>query len=117
MDLSAFTNDPVGWLNLTIQVLLPIIVGLVTTRVTAPGVKAVLLLALTGVNQFVTEALRAADGSDIFDWRTALWGLVIGFGISVISHFGLLKPTNATGSGSWAESSGVKARTNPYPLR
>jgi uncharacterized membrane protein YedE/YeeE len=78
------------WLGLAISVVLPVLVGLVTTRVTSAGVKAVLLLLLTAVNGFLVELSQAGDGYSI-GTAVVLWG--VSFGIGVLIHFGLYKPT------------------------
>ncbi|MFD1274825.1 hypothetical protein ACFQ51_34630 [Streptomyces kaempferi] len=52
------------WLGLLVSVVLPVLVGLVTTRVTNAGVKATLLLALSIITGFVTEyAARTTPGT------------------------------------------------------
>lgn len=86
-----FTADWHGLLALAIQFLLPLLVGLVTTRVTGSGVKAVLLAALSAVAQFLL-ALSAVGG---FDLKQAAFSAVVGFAFSVAIHFGLWKPTGA----------------------
>lgn len=77
------------WLGLLTSVLLPVLVGLVTTRVTASGWKAVDLLALSTVNGFVVEWANASAG---WSWGTAAVLSLISFGTGVLSHFGLYKP-------------------------
>ncbi|MFD3917296.1 hypothetical protein [Streptomyces sp. NPDC058603] len=84
------TLDTAYWLGLLTSVALPVLVGLVTTRVTHAGVKAVLLLALTAANGFLVEL--AAAGPD-YDIGTATVLTLVSFGTAVLSHFGLWKPT------------------------
>jgi hypothetical protein len=84
-----FTATWSGLLALLIQFVLPILVGLVTTRLTHPGIKAVLLLLLSAVSQFLLEL--SSPGS--FDLKQALFSAGIGFVIAVAAHFGLWKPT------------------------
>lgn len=87
--------DTAYWLGLLISVVLPVLVGLVTTRVTSPGVKAVLLLALTALNGFLVE-LAGPHGDDYsVGSAVLLWG--ISFATGVLSHFGLWKPTGVSG--------------------
>lgn len=100
-----YTMDKAGIIALVIQVVLPLIVGLVTRRMTHPGVKAVLLLALTAVTQLFTQWLDAINTSAVWDWKTVVWGIVLGFVISVVTHFGLWKPTTVAAA---AQNSGVK---------
>lgn len=83
------------WLGLLISVVLPVLVGLVTTRVTHAGVKAVLLLALTAANGFLVEL--AGPHPDGWDLGTAVVLTLVSFGTAVLSHFGLWKPTGVAG--------------------
>lgn len=91
------------WLGLAISVVLPVLVGLVTTRVTHAGAKAVLLLALTAVNGFLVELQAGGDG---YDLGTAVVLTLVSFGTAVLSHFGLWKPTGVSGK---AQDSLVKS--------
>lgn len=83
------------WLGLLTSVVLPVLVGLVTTRVTSAGIKAVLLLALSGVNGFVIE--YAGPHPSGYSVATAAVLALITFGIAVLAHFGLLKPAGVSG--------------------
>ena len=53
--------DSAYWLGLLVSVGLPVAVGLVTTRVTSAGAKAVLLLALSTANGFLVELAGPHD--------------------------------------------------------
>lgn len=86
--------DTAYWLGLAISVVLPVLVGLVTTRVTSAGAKAVLLLLLTALNGFLVELSQADDGYSI-STAIILWGA--SFAIGVLTHFGLYKPTGISG--------------------
>ncbi|MEY9837455.1 hypothetical protein [Streptacidiphilus sp. EB103A] len=83
------TLDLAYWLGLVTAVILPVLVGLVTTKVTSSGIKAVLLLALSTANGFVLEV---ADHPSGFRLGTAAILSVVTFGTGVLSHFGLWKP-------------------------
>lgn len=83
--------DTAYWLGLLISVVLPVLVGLVTTRVTNASVKAVLLLALTGANGFLVELAGPHDAG--YSVGSALILTLVSFGTAVLSHFGLWKPT------------------------
>lgn len=87
--------DSAYWLGLLISVILPLLVGLVTTRVTNASVKAVLLLALTAVTGFVVEL--AAPHPDGYSVGSAVILWAVSFGTGVLSHFGLWKPTGVSG--------------------
>ncbi|RSS59776.1 hypothetical protein [Streptomyces sp. WAC01280] len=97
--------DRAYWLGLLISVVLPVLVGLVTTRVTHAGTKAVLLLALSVLNGFLVELAAPGPG-----WHagTAAVLALVSFATGVLSHFGLWKPTGLAGK---AQDSLVTART------
>jgi hypothetical protein len=83
--------DKAYWLGLLVSVVLPVLVGLVTTRVTSAGVKAVLLLALSTANGFLVELAGPHDAG--YSWQTAAVLALVSFATGVLAHFGLLKPT------------------------
>lgn len=83
--------DTAYWLGLVVSVVLPVLVGLVTTRVTNASVKAVLLLALTAANGFLVELAGPHDAG--YSVGSALILTLVSFGTAVLSHFGLWKPT------------------------
>ncbi|MDX2513820.1 hypothetical protein PV355_01395 [Streptomyces stelliscabiei] len=95
--------DQAYWLGLLVSVILPVFVGLVTTRVTHAGVKAVLLLALSGADGFVVEYVAGGPGYDV---GTAAVLALVAFATGVLSHFGLWKPVGVAGR---AQDSLVKA--------
>lgn len=99
------TLDGAYWLGLAISVVLPVLVGLVTTRVTHPGTKAVALLALSALNGFLIELSNADDGYNLGSAAT-LWA--VSFATGVLAHFGLWKPT---GVASKAQNLGAKPAT------
>jgi hypothetical protein len=92
------------WLGLVISLVLPVVVGLVTTRVTHAGVKAVLLLALAALTGFLVEAQAGGPG---YDWETGAVLWLVSFATAVASHFGLWKPSGVSGA---AQDVGVPRR-------
>ena len=96
--------DSAYWLGLVISVVLPVLVGLVTTRVTNAGVKAVLLLALSTLNGFLVELAGPHDAG--YSWQTAAVLALVSFATGVLAHFGLWKPTGVSGK---AQDSLVKS--------
>lgn len=86
--------DQAYWVGLAISVVLPVLVGLVTTRVTHEGVKAVLLLALSGLDGFLVEYVAGGPGYDV---GTAAVLAMVAFATGVLSHFGLWKPVGVAG--------------------
>ncbi|WP_434593222.1 hypothetical protein [Streptomyces sp. A5-4] len=91
--MNSTTLDAAYWYALLISFVLPVIVGLVTTRVTHAGTKAVLLLALVAVESFIVELTAGGPGWDI---GSALVLTLVSFVMAVAAHFGLWKPTGVT---------------------
>lgn len=87
--------DAAYWLGLVISVVLPVLVGLVTTRVTSAGLKSVLLLALSTANGFLVELAGPRDAG--YSVQTAAVLSLVSFAVGVLAHFGLLKPTGISG--------------------
>lgn len=87
--------DSAYWLGLVISVVLPVLVGLVTTRVTSAGLKSVLLLALSTANGFLVELAGPHDAG--YSVQTAAVLSLVSFAVGVLAHFGLLKPTGISG--------------------
>ena len=90
-----YSLDVVQVLTLIVGTVLPVLVGLVTTRVTAPGVKGVLLAVLSAATALGTEALTAAQDGATYDLGR---GLVMALGVWVVAvstHYGLWRPTGA----------------------
>ncbi|MFD8075796.1 hypothetical protein ACFV3E_24465 [Streptomyces sp. NPDC059718] len=81
-------------LALIANFVLPVLVGLVTTRVVSAGTKAVLLLALSAVSGFVTELANSGPGYSV---TTGIVLTVVAFIQGVAAHFGLWKPTGISG--------------------
>jgi hypothetical protein len=96
--------DAAYWLGLLVSVVLPVLVGLVTTRVTNAGIKAVLLLALSTATGLVTEYAGPHDAG--YSVGTAAVLALVSFGTGVLSHFGFWKPVGVSGR---AQDSFVKA--------
>lgn len=96
--------DKAYWLGLLVSVVLPVLVGLVTTRVTNAGIKAVLLLALSTANGFLVELAGPHDAG--YSVGTAAVLALVSFGTGVLSHFGFWKPVGVSAK---AQDSFVKA--------
>ena len=91
-----FSLDPALVIALLVSTILPVLVGLVTTRVTSGGVKATLLALLALVTSLLTELGRAiADGVPYDVGLGLLLALPI-FVVSVAMHYGLWKPTGTS---------------------
>lgn len=88
-----FTLDPALVIQLLLAVILPIVVGLVTTRVTSGAKKAWLLAGLTLVTSLLTGLGDAVASNAPFDVGLALIAAIPAFAISVATYYGLWKPT------------------------
>jgi hypothetical protein len=86
--------DSAYWIGLVISVVLPVLVGLVTTRVTSAGLKSILLLALSTANGFLVE--YAGPHPSGYSVGTAAVLALVSFGTGVLAHFGLWKPTGVS---------------------
>lgn len=95
MDI-AFSLDIATTVQLGLTVVLPILVGLVTTRVTSSGAKAWLLAGLTLLTSLLTELARAVSAGEVYDLGVALQLAVPAFAISVATHYGLWKPAGVS---------------------
>ncbi|MFF1709331.1 hypothetical protein [Streptomyces sp. NPDC058268] len=96
--------DKAYWIGLTISVVLPLLVGLVTKRVTHSGIKAVLLLALSTLNGFLVEF---ANPGPEYDFGTAAILSLVAFAIGVLSHFGLWRPVGVSDKAQTALGGGA----------
>jgi hypothetical protein len=83
-------------LGMVVSTILPILVGLVTTRVTNGGLKAVLLAALSAVTGLGTELLAALNSGTTYDLGNGLIFALTSFAIAVSLHYGLWKPTTVS---------------------
>jgi hypothetical protein len=91
-----FHFDVVQILGLLSGIVLPLIVGLVTSRVTAPGVKATILAALAVVISLLTEISAALTSHTAYNLGNALLVALGTFLVSVGIHYGLWKPTTVS---------------------
>lgn len=104
--------------SLAVGTLLPIVVGLVTTKVTGANVKAVVLALLTAVSGFLTEFISAATGGQVFQVDQALLTWLMTFVVAVAVHYGFWKPVGVTekAQGTLVTSGTRKKRQGGYGL-
>jgi hypothetical protein len=84
-------------ISLLVGTVLPILVAVVTTRTTHPGVKAVLLALLSAASSFLAEYLTAVNSAQNFDWGSVAVTTLGTFITAVAMHLGLWKPTGLAG--------------------
>lgn len=92
----AFTLDPLTVVHLVVAFVLPVVVGLVTTRVTSSSIRAWLLAGLTLVTSLLVELGRAIEAAVTYDLGVALLAALPAFVISVSTYYGLWRPTGVT---------------------
>lgn len=92
------TISAAQWLNVLINVLLPILVAVLTSRVADGAVKALVLLVLSAVSGFLVAWLDAVNLGVAFDMSQAGFTVVVGLVMAIAAHFGVWKPTGVTGS-------------------
>lgn len=99
-------------IGLLVSTILPLLVGLVTTRVTNPGTKAVLLAALSAVTGLLSELGNALNTGTVYDLGNGLVFALAAFLVASGIHFGLLKPTGVSEA---VQKVGVgRERFNPF---
>lgn len=91
-----FTIDPVLMVSVLVGTVLPLLVGLVTKRVTHSGVKAVLLAGLSLVTALLTELGAAWSRGEAYDLGQGLLVALPTFLVAVGMHFGIWKPVGAS---------------------
>lgn len=91
-----FTFDPLTVVQFVIAFILPVLVGLVTTRVSGSSMKAWLLAGLALVTSLAIELARALSVGEVYDLGLALFAALPTFVVSVASHYGLWKATGVT---------------------
>ena len=96
MSAVAFTLDPLAVVQLVIAFVLPVLVGLVTTRVTDSGVKAWLLAGLSLATSLLVELTRSLTDGTVYDLGVALVAALPAFVVSVAAHYGLWKATGVS---------------------
>lgn len=94
----SFSLDLAGIVQLLVAFILPVLVGLVTTKTTSAGTKAWLLAALSLVASLLTQLGVALADNRTFDVGAALLLTLPAFVVSVASHYGLWKPTGVSGA-------------------
>lgn len=97
-----FTLDPALIIQLLVSTVLPLLVGLVTTKFTNGGTKAVLLAALALVTSLLVELGNALAAGVAYDLGAGLLLAIPTFLIAVGMHFGLWKPVGAAAAAQTA---------------
>lgn len=89
----AFTIDPALVVQMLLAFIMPVVVALVSTKVTKSNVRSWLLATLTVVTSLLTELARSIATGTTFDVGLALLAALPAFVVSVSTYYGLWKPT------------------------
>lgn len=95
MDIT-FNLSAAQIIGLLVSTVLPIIVGLVTTKFTSGGIKAIVLAALSAVTGLLTELLASINAGQAYDLGQGLFLALTAFLVATAMHFGLWKPTTVS---------------------
>lgn len=91
-----FSGMPIlAIVQFALVIALPILVGLVTDRLSAGWVKVALLGGLTFVATILT-AILAAGGLDGVDWPNVVGNALVTWFLAIAAHLGILKPLGVT---------------------
>ncbi|QSM01241.1 membrane protein [Microbacterium phage NoodlelyBoi] len=82
--------------GMIVSVVLPLLVGLATTRITASGVRATVLALLAAVTGLLTELGNALTAGVTYNLGMGLVFALASFLVAVGMHFGIYKPTGAS---------------------
>lgn len=100
----AFTLDPALVVQMLLAFIMPVVVALVSTRVTASNVRSWLLAGLTVVTSLLTELARSIATDTTFDVGLALLAALPAFVVSVSTYYGLWKPTGVADAAQGVEA-------------
>lgn len=93
-------------IGLLVSTVLPILVGLATTRITKPGTKAVTLAALAAATGLLTELGAAVSAGVVYNLGNGLVIALTAFLVATAMHFGLWKPTGVSNAAQKAITGG-----------
>lgn len=94
MEASAQIDIPT-W-NLLFGVLVPLIVSVITKKISSQGLKAVVNLGVSAVTGAGGAVI--ANGGHIPDVKAFIYGIAMTWGSSILSYYGLHKPTGLSDS-------------------
>lgn len=94
-----FSQGWVAILQVMLAIVIPVLVGLVTDRLTASWVKALVLAVLSALSVLVTSLLEVLTGGgtfESFDWVNAVGTFIVSVGIAQLSYLGLWQKWGVT---------------------
>lgn len=87
--------DTAGVISLLLGTVLPLLVGLLTSRSLNPGVKAALLAALSGLASVLTQWLAALNSGQHFAWQQVVVSAFLTWAVGELSYLKLWRPSGA----------------------
>ena len=90
-----FTLPPSLIISLVIAVIIPALVGLVTTRVTSSGWKGALLVGLSLATGVLTELGAALTTGEAYDLGVGILNALLTLGVGQAAYSAVWKPTGA----------------------
>ena len=112
-----FSQGWVAILQVMLAIVIPVLVGLVTDRLTASWVKALVLAVLSALSVLVTSLLEVLTGGgtfESFDWVNAVGTFIVSVGIAQLSYLGLWQKWGVTQA---AQNTTVLQLFGPSPKR
>jgi pheromone shutdown protein TraB len=91
-----FTLPPSLVISLVVAVVLPALVGLVTTRVTSGAFKGILLAVLSLATGVLTELGAALATGEAYDIGVGVLNALLALGVAQGSYASMWKPTGAS---------------------
>jgi hypothetical protein len=88
-----------GWivpLQVVLGIVIPALVGLVTTKLTNPAVKSLLLMFFTVLGTFGAQVADAAVAQRKFELVSTLVAAAGTYVLAICVHYGFLKPTGVS---------------------
>lgn len=88
-----FAPTLAGVLSLALTFGLPLIAALFMRATWSAMAKGLVLLGVSAVKTFLEAWAAAVDAGTAFNWTTALYTVLVNFGLAVVFYFGLLRNT------------------------
>lgn len=89
----SFSLDPAQVIGLLVAVVLPVVVGLITTSKIGPGWKAAILAFLAALTGLLTEVGNALQQHAPYNLGQGILFALAAFIVATAMHFGLYKPS------------------------
>src|SRR6218665_2777437 len=88
-----FDLPPTTTLTLLASTIAPLIIGLITTHLSPPGIKATLIAVLTTTTALLTELTTALTTNNHYNLETTITTALTSLLIATGTQFGLWKPS------------------------